>query len=594
MQEIDSTLASSAPLTPRRRRSLFRRLVVVYYILLGLLLLALIPPLISVNRYQRRIAMSIGQSLGRPVHLDKVSLSVLPLPGFTIENLVVSEDPAFGSEPVIRANSVRANLRVSSLWRRQVEFSSISFTEPSVNLVRLSNGKWNLESIFLQAARIQAAPTAQRTAGPAPRFPYIEATAARLNVKIGQEKMPISLNDADFALWEPNPQQWRIRIEAHPARTDTSVSDTGTFRLEATLGRAPDLGQVPLNLDAEWRTVPLGAASHFLLGDDAGIRGEMNLTAHAQGTLGNSALTTRLRLEGLRRADFVPERPLSVDLQCQSTATSAFHTFNDLQCAWTPTGSSQPIVLTATIPDVRDLNSATAKVGTPGLPVATTLDWLRIVSNRVPADLTSNGALTASIESAAGMAARWPQWNPYWTGGMKFTGITLSSPQSGLSPITIDDLTFQTPQFQIAQLESPQFQIPQTTPPAKLPAVLRARQPQTTTAATGFILAPAAIPLGGKEPATLEGRLDATGYELHLTGMAVFSRLLALGKAVPQFGDGLAEILPDDRAAGPVRIDLTATRPWNGPQTWQDNAAHPRPTGSRPTGSSATHRRHPR
>ena len=59
MQEIDSTLASSAPLAPRRRRSLFRRLVGVYYILLGLLLLALIPPLISVNRYQRRIALSI-------------------------------------------------------------------------------------------------------------------------------------------------------------------------------------------------------------------------------------------------------------------------------------------------------------------------------------------------------------------------------------------------------------------------------------------------------------------------------------------------------------------------------------------------------
>src|SRR5882762_9856256 len=86
---------------PPKRRSALRSYVLVYYILLALVLLALLPPYISVNRYQRRIAESIGSSLGRPVHLDKVTLNLLPLPGFTIENLVVSEDPAFGSEPVI-------------------------------------------------------------------------------------------------------------------------------------------------------------------------------------------------------------------------------------------------------------------------------------------------------------------------------------------------------------------------------------------------------------------------------------------------------------------------------------------------------------
>ena len=202
--------------------------------------------------------MSISQGLGRPVHLDSVTLTLLPLPGFTIQNLVVSEDPAFGSEPVIHANSVRATIRIASLWRRQVEFSSISFTEPSVNLVHLANGKWNLESILIQAARIPAAPTAQKSAGPAPRFPYIEATGARVNLKRGQEKMPISLTGAEFALWLPNPQEWHLRIEARPARTDTNVTDAGTFRLEGTLARAASLSQVPIDIDAEWLTTPPG------------------------------------------------------------------------------------------------------------------------------------------------------------------------------------------------------------------------------------------------------------------------------------------------------------------------------------------------
>src|SRR5271170_3540495 len=299
MQETDPTYesgeAAEADTAPSLSTHTWRRLFYLAFALLAVLLLILLPPYISVNRYQRRISTSIGDSLGRPVHLDKVSLNLLPLPGFTLENFVVDEDPAFGYEPVIRANSVRATLRLSSLWRRRVEFSTISFTEPSVNLVHLSNGKWNLQSILLHAAHIDAAPTAQKNAGPAPRFPYIEATGARLNLKLDHEKTPISLTDADFALWLPDPQQWHLRLSARPARTDTDVSDTGTLELEGTLGRAASLGQVPISLRGEWRNVPLGEGSRVLLGRDAGFRGEMTLTANAQGTVDNSAIQAPLR-----------------------------------------------------------------------------------------------------------------------------------------------------------------------------------------------------------------------------------------------------------------------------------------------------------
>src|SRR5580698_3111804 len=168
MQEIDPTYEQEEDLEPISRRGL-RRLLYLALAALLLLLLVLLPPLIGVNRFQRRIATSISESLGRPVHLDQVTLNLLPLPGFTLQNFVVSEDPAFGTEPIIRANSVRATLRLSSLWSKRVEFSTISFTEPSVNLVHTAAGKWNIESILLHAAHIDAAPTAQKKAGPAPR-----------------------------------------------------------------------------------------------------------------------------------------------------------------------------------------------------------------------------------------------------------------------------------------------------------------------------------------------------------------------------------------------------------------------------------------
>ena len=233
--EIDpEDLQPKAWVRPERSRVLLAGGIV-----LGVLVMVLLPPfIVSVNRYRRQIASSISASLGRPVHMDSVTLNVLPLPGFTLTKFVVGEDPAFGSEPVIRAETVRVVLRVSSLWRRRVEFSRITLDDPSVNLVHRPDGRWNIEGILLQASKIEAAPTAQSGAGPAPRFPYIEATGARVNMKMGLEKMPLALTEAEFALWLPQPQQWRLRLEGKPTRTDTAAADTGTIRLQGTLGGA--------------------------------------------------------------------------------------------------------------------------------------------------------------------------------------------------------------------------------------------------------------------------------------------------------------------------------------------------------------------
>jgi hypothetical protein len=551
--------------SPRR----LSRLLYFAFAALVVLLLVLLPPYISVNRYQRRIATSISDSLGRPVHLDKVTLNLLPLPGFTLENFVVDEDPAFGSEPIIRANSVRATLRLSSLWTRRVEFSTISFTEPSVNLIHTAAGKWNLQSILFHAAQIDAAPTAQRRAGAAPRFPYIEATGARLNLKRDQEKTPISLTDADFALWLPEPQEWHLRLQAHPARTDTNASDTGTLQVEGTLGRAASLAQVPINLKGEWTNAPLGEASRVLLGRDAGLRGEMTLSASAQGTVGNNILQTRLRLTEARRADFVPDRTLAVDLQCLATVTSVFHAFGNVRCNWPPAASSGTpmLAITGEVPDIRRPGSATFDVVAPGLPATTLLEWLHVASARVPQDIAATGSLSGSLSyrpnSPDAAATRG------WTGELLVTHAGLINPQAGSTSLVVGDVALTSAAPAITLIRN------QTRSAKYSPAPLPYPSSQLLELTTGFQLTPTSLALGGKDPATLEGHFDATGYTLHLTGMASTTRMLALAAALPPFGDGLAAVLPTNRAAGPFRVDLAAIRPWGGPQVWTDATAHP-------------------
>jgi AsmA protein len=539
--------------TMRHRVSAHLRRFWLPYIGVALLLgLAVLPPLINVNRFQRRIATSISGSLGRPVHLDNVSMSVFPLPGLVIENLVVDEDPTFGSEPIIRANTVRATLRLSSLWRRRVEFSTISFTEPSVNLVHTAAGKWNIEEVLMQASRVEAAPTTQRRAGPAPRFPYIEATGARLNFKMDQEKLPFSLVDSEFALWSPDPNQWMLRLRARPTRTDSSISDAGTVELEATLGRGDSLAHIPLNLTGQWRDAPLGEASRVLAGHDAGWRGNIALSANIRGTIGESAVMARLRLIGARRADFVPQQPLAAEIECFATATSVFHSFQDLRCSWPPNpGPSTPTVAaTGEIPNIRRLEDSQIQLGTSGVPASMLLGWLRVLTPGIADDVSATGKLTGSLTYNE-MATR------QWAGHLTLHDADLRSGDSDLPDSLIKG--------DISLVKDPGDNTD-----------AHRHQIKNSSPAEGFILSSTTLALGGHDPAALDGHVDRNGYVLHLTGPVTTNRLKELATALPCVASGLENITTATQSTVPFRVDLTSEHTWGeqSPRVWQDSSVH--------------------
>lgn len=210
------------------------------------------------------------------------------------------------------------------------------------------------------------------------------------------------------------------------------------------------------------------------------------------------------------------------------------------------------LAVSGVVPNIRHLNTATIEVGTPGLPAATLLDWLHIASSRVPVDVLAAGTLTGTLSYHPETGNPIP-----WEGEMQITNASLINPRMGDTSLVTGDVMLQS-----------------ATAPAPDP-----RHPMRPAALvpSGFQLAPISLALGGKDPATLDGHFDHTGYSLHLTGMASLARLHALMTALPQLGDGLAEVLPTNRAAGPFRIDLTSNRSWGGAQTWIDNTLRPAP-----------------
>jgi AsmA protein len=280
----------------------------------------------------------------------------------------------------------------------------------------------------------------------------------------------------------------------------------------------------------------------------------MTLSANIQGTVGHSSIEARFSASNARRSDFVPQHLLTVELECLGTATDLFHSYENVRCNWPPSGSSgtQVLSISGSLPDVRNLNSATLNVSIPGIPADTLLDWLHVIDERTPADVSLGGTLTGNISYH-------PSSSPLstWDGALFVTGAKLKTAQTGAASLIAGNIEFGS----IAQ--------------SGIKAHTRTKRSLPPATGDAFVLAPTALALGGKEPATLEGHFDAAGYTLHLTGMASTPRLAALEGALPQFCDGLAKALPPEHTTSVFPVDVTAVRLWASVPVWTATSIHP-------------------
>ena len=520
-----------------------KRLWLALTALAALLLILIVPPFVSVSRYKARITQLISASLGRPVRLSSVEVRLLPRPGFVLYDLTVEEDPAYGTEPVLYANSVSASIRLLSLWRGHIELDSISVDEASLNLVRTTAGRWNLDSLLRTATA-----HAQSTAGSGDvakldkpvKLPYLQATNSRINVKSGAEKLPFSLVDAKFSLEQQNPGDWRIQLRGQPARTDLSIqqADTGVVRLTANLHQAPELRQMPLRIDLEWREAQLGQLTRLLLGSDAGWRGDLTGQLHLEGTADAAQVKTRLRATGVHRAEFAPADPMDFDANCAFVAHFSIRAIDNLICD-SPLGSGR-VRLNGNLPGPGSLPNFSIELERVSAAVA--LDALRSVRSGFAPGLEAAGLASGKLTYAptAPDSAEPPKpvraaksrsakaqavvVGPL-TGSLTVTGLRFSG--GGLNPpVLIPELVL-------------------------TPIPIPINQPQALTATT-------AIPAGAAAPLTVSTRLALSGYQLTLRGQASISRGRELARAA-----GLANTLSLDSLAGdPVTVDLTAEGPW--------------------------------
>jgi hypothetical protein len=367
-----------------------RRVVAVAVVIL--LALFLVRP--GASRLKARITSSLSRAVARPVEIGSVHLRLLPQPGFDLENLVVHEDPEFGAEPMLRAPQVTAVVRLTSLLRGRLDIARLELTEPSFNLVRTNDGRWNLESLLERTERTPLAPTAKSKSEARPGFPYIEASSGRINFKAGQEKKPHALLNADFALWQESENTWGARLKAEPLRTDMNLSDTGLLRMNGTWRRAGSLRETPLQFSVEWDGAQLGQLTKLVSGNDKGWRGEVRLAATLSGVPTAMQVTTDISIQDFHRYDISSSEGLRLAARCDGKYNSVEAVMHEIFCS-APIGDGT-ITLRgdAGLPGVHKVNLA---LNVENIPLSAVGQLARRAKKNLPADLISSGSVQGNF-----------------------------------------------------------------------------------------------------------------------------------------------------------------------------------------------------
>ena len=265
------------------------------------LVLGLILPFLPADRYGRRLQGSLERALGRRVEFGTVRFNLFRGPGFSVDNVVIDEDPSIGYEPIAY---VPRMVVAPSLWSLlggrfvigSIRLEDLDGSSPVINLAKTGSasdpGRWNFSSLVNRSVLSTV--------------PAIHVRNGRINFKFSNTKSIFYLMDTDLDIGPPGSLRggWKVLCEAQMARTDRQAFGLGGFRLQGKWYAAPE----HLDLDLRLDQARLAELTALVSGQAGGIHGVISSTLHLAGPLDAVGILGRMTVEDVHRWDLMPAK----------------------------------------------------------------------------------------------------------------------------------------------------------------------------------------------------------------------------------------------------------------------------------------------
>ena len=354
----------------------------VLWVVAALAVLAAVVPYLPTDVLRPGIERALERGLGRKVDVGGISLTFfpgpLPRPGFTLDRVTIHEDPRAGIEPLAYVESVGASVRVLSLFRRKLEFSSLNLSDATINLVKTDAGPWNFQFLL------------ENSAADSKRIPAIRMRSGRVNFKFGDTKSVFYFNDADLDVTPSDDGSLELRFGGAPSRTDRSTQEFGRFFVRGTA--APESRRLDLKVELE--RSPLAETLRWMDPRGFDVHGTVALDAQLSGPPSHLDVSGQIQLADVRRWDLIPDEVGGLKLGFAGTLDLRGEHL-DLQTTADQSGS--PVVIRFRSWDFLKSPHWDAGADLQQVPLATMLAVCRHMGATLPENLSAQGAVSGSI-----------------------------------------------------------------------------------------------------------------------------------------------------------------------------------------------------
>ena len=409
--------------TLHRWWSLRRPAGILFWTAAFLVFAGFVVPLIHANRFRGQIQTALEQALGRRVEIGEITLRLLPAPGFQMENVVVGEDPAFGAEHFAYMTSMQTAVRLRALWTGKVQLASLTLEEPSLNLVKNAQGKWNFETLMERAG-----------AGAQGYFPYIGIDDGRVNFKFGDDKSVFHFQDVEAAISPPRDAggRWFLRFGGRPARTDQVLSGMGRVRGQGSLSPGP---KPAVNLELALEESSMSYLLRLAEGRDHGVHGTLGARAKLGGELSRVRVEGTVQVGDWHRWDLMPGQAGRVEVPFRGEWNVP------AQSLRLKTANRQPVRADFLLANYLSRPEWRGAVEFEGMTVSPLVRMARHFGATLPEDLELAGTVEGRLEFAR---STWPR------GMLRLEAGRLTSRGAPAAEIASTKVTLEGEQFDLA------------------------------------------------------------------------------------------------------------------------------------------------
>ncbi|MDH3215909.1 MAG: AsmA family protein [Candidatus Krumholzibacteria bacterium] len=260
-----------------------------------------------VNRNKDFFVSRAQTALGREVTIDKIGVTLRGGIGVRLENLVIADDPAFSTNPLLEAKDLQVNARLLPLLRKKFEVKRLILHDPIIRIIRDENGNLNTSTIAGLTQKRAKGPTTtdgQADSGTSAiaKSPLV---VSLINIDGGELLFTDKSQGLDLRLTEINSRVEELDFDK-PVKIGLEaafLSDMQNIEINASfgpVGQQLDLLQAPVEatvkidpIDSE-RLVKNFPAVRQALPPQLAITGPLAARVDARGQLPDLKLTVRI------------------------------------------------------------------------------------------------------------------------------------------------------------------------------------------------------------------------------------------------------------------------------------------------------------